>query len=224
MKTCVLRLLLMTTALAVHGQGTVFFSNIPYLGIWEPQAPVYMADGVTLLSGPQFTAELLAGSDVNSLFSIAAAGFLTGPDAGYFASGRATVNGVAPQATAWVKVRVWNNACGPSFLQAQASGLPNSWWQSPIFSVVTGDSVNPGVLTGLGHSPVYLNSVPEPSAAGLVGLCAVLIISRKLFNELMKTNRRCLTPLHAQNKCDRSVYAQLSSPAAVAYRFRSATA
>jgi hypothetical protein len=159
-----------------------------------------MADGVTPLSGPQFTAELLAGPNANSLLSIATTGFLTGSDVGYFVGGIETINGVAAQGTAWVNVRVWNTTAGPSFLQAQASGLPNSWWQSPIFSVVTGDSVNPSSLTGLGNSPVYLNPVPEPSAAALVGFGAALIISRKLFNELMNKSHRCQTPLkHTTN-------------------------
>src|SRR5262249_45068337 len=77
--------------------------------------------------------------------------------------------------TAWVRVAVWNTASGASFAQAQASGLPNSWWQSSVFTVQTGDPFGggggptlPGPLTGLGTSPGFLNSVPEPGTVALI--------------------------------------------------------
>ena len=162
----------------------VFFGNLPlFIADFFARAPVYLADGVTLLSGPQFSAQLLEGPDPNHLLSIATTGFLTGTTAGYFGT-YLTIDGVAPQTTAWVQVRVWNTASGASFLQAEASGLPNSWWQSSTFSIVIGDSRVPGILEGLGHSPVELNSVPvpEPSAAALVGLGAALMFGWRVRN------------------------------------------
>ena len=180
MKTFLLALLVLTTTVSAHSQGTVLFINIgPGFN-----APVYGSDGVTALSGSQFMAELLGGPSVNNLASIAATGFLTGAQGGYFNGGTQTINSVAPQATAWVGVRVWNTASGSSFLQAQASGLPNSWWQSPVFSIVTGGGIinpaAPAPLTGFGTSPVFLNSVPEPSTIALAALGAAVVSFRFL--------------------------------------------
>ena len=175
MKALALLLLVLASALEARAQGTVMFANY---GSFGPNAPVYESDHATLLSGLQFQAELLGGPSTDNLGSIATAGFLTGAGAGYFNGGSQTIIGVAPGNTAWVEVRVWNMANGVTFAQAQASGLPNSWWQSPIFTVTTGGGVvNPSVpahLTGLGNSPVYLNSVPEPSGLALVG-CGLIV-------------------------------------------------
>jgi len=174
-------LLMMTNVVAVHAQGTVAFINVGN-GF---NAPVYEFDGMTALSGSQFIAELLGGPSADNLASIATTGFLTGARAGYFNGGTQTINSVAPQATAWVEIRVWNTTSGALFDQAKASGLPNSWWQSSVFSVVTGGGIQappPGQLTGLGNSPVFLNSVPEPSALGLIALGAGLLVSRKRLN------------------------------------------
>jgi hypothetical protein len=165
--------------LSAQAQGTVGFANIHNGG---PNAPVFESDGVTKLSGPQFMAELLGGASSANLVSLATTAFLTGAGAGYFIAREQEVPGVVPGTEAWVQVHVWNTASGGSFPQAQASGLPNSWWASPVFSVTSGGgAVNPtppGALTGLGNEPVYLNSVPEPSVLTMVVLGAALILSR----------------------------------------------
>lgn len=169
-------------AIIAHAQGTVNFANIAGGGgVLNPNAPVYESDGVTLLSGPRYMAELLGGPFATSLASVATTTFLTGASAGYFLAGTQTIDSVAPGATAWVQVDVWNTASGTTFNQALASGLLNSWWQSPVFSVMTGkESVNPsapGNLTGLGNSPVYLNGVvPEPSTLALAALGAAVLL------------------------------------------------
>jgi len=164
--------------LSAHAQGTVQFQNVAYPAL---NAPAYMSDRVTPLSGPQFMAELLGGASADALVPIATTPFLTGNGAGYFLGGDQTINGVPLAGTVWVVVEVWNTASGASFDQAKASGLPNSWWSSSVFSVQTSQFNGvplPGYLTGLGTSPVYLNGVPEPSTLALVGLAAALVLLR----------------------------------------------
>ena len=176
MKAGALVLVLFASSVVAYAQGEIQFINI---GVGF-NAPIYESDGVTPLSGPQFTAELLAGPSANNLASIAMTGFLTGAGyAGYFNAGVATVNGMNTFSTAWVQVRAWNTLSGSSFLQAQASGLPNSWWQSPTFTVLLGGPYSngaspPAPLAGLGNSPVYLNAVPEPSVLALLG-CSLAV-------------------------------------------------
>ncbi len=174
----ILPLIVGVSSCGLYAQGTINFVNI-YSG--KINAPVYESDGITKLSGSQFMAELLAGPTADSLASVATTGFLTGNAAGYFNAGAVTVSGMSQGSPAWVQVAVWNTASGTSFGQAQASGLPNSWWQSSLFSVqLGGGTVNPteaAVLTGLGTSPVYLNSVPEPSTLALAALGAVVVVS-----------------------------------------------
>lgn len=183
MKTFVLAVLVLASAEAAHAQGTINFVNVNAgAGI---NAPVYESDGVTKCSGPQFMAELLAGPSLDSLASVAMTGFLTGNGAGYYVGGSVTVPGVAGGATAWVQVDVWNTASGPTFAQARSSGLPNSWWQSQTFTVTTGNPYSPGApttpaaLTGLGNSPGYLNSVPEPTVLALLALGAASLLRRR---------------------------------------------
>jgi hypothetical protein len=182
MKTCLLAFLVGLSITRVFCQGTIDFENS------NVNVPVYQADKVTRLSGPQFLAELFVGLEATNLAAIATTSFLTGNGAGYFRGGTAgtvTLTGVSPGEVAWVQVDVWNTASGSSFAQAEASGLPNSWWQSSVFTLVAGGGgINPfppAVLTGLGNSPVFLNSVPEPSTFALcvVGALLVLLRSRR---------------------------------------------
>jgi hypothetical protein len=178
--------LFLTAALGVvcvsgFAQGTVIFSNV-YTG-GHPNAPVFESDGVTMVAGPQFMAELFAGASANSLGNIAMTGFATGTYAGYFLGGEQTINSVPGGGTAWVQVDVWNTKSGATFAQAQASGLPDSWWQSPLFTAQTGNPFGtplpPQPLVGLGTSPVYLNAVPEPSTLALAGLAAAALFTTR---------------------------------------------
>jgi hypothetical protein len=180
---CLLKRLLFVVygfiSVTVHAQGAVIFAN--YVGTGNPNAPVYESDGITPCVGPQFMAELFAGPSASSLASIAMVGFAGASQAGYFLAGVQTINTVAPGATAWIQVDVWNTAHGASFAQAQASGLPDSWWQSAVFTVQpTLPPTIPAPLTGLGQSPVFLNSVPEPSifAFAVLGMALFAVRSR----------------------------------------------
>ena len=184
MKTFLFAILVNLLCITARGQGTVLFQNYPLAA--GVNAPVYESDGVTPLSGTQFMAQLLAGSSASNLAPIASTGFFVGTQAGYFNGGLQSVPGVMRGFNAWIEVRVWNTASGASFTQAQTSALPNSWWQSSLFSVVAGGgNVNPTAappLTGLGTSPVFLNGlVPEPSifALSLVGAFVALFRFRR---------------------------------------------
>ena len=178
MQKSLLMLLVINCGLIAYPQGTVSFSNVgPGL-----HAPVFEVDGVTKVSGSQFLAELFGGPSATSLAAIAMTGFASGTQAGYFFGGVQSINTVAGGGTAWIQVDVWNIASGGSFAQAQASGLPNSWWQSAVFSVTTGNLLTgagftpPAILTELGTSPVFLNSVPEPSTFVLAGLGVMMLL------------------------------------------------
>src|SRR5262249_19679074 len=131
-----LLLLLALRTLAAHAQGTVAFANLAPGDVVN--APVYMSDRATRLSGPQFMAELLAGPSADALLPITATGFLTGNGAGYFNADVQAISSVAPGSAAWIQVDVWNTASGATFSEARISGLPDSWWQSSVFSVITG--------------------------------------------------------------------------------------
>jgi len=177
MKTLLVTMTLTCFGFGCLAQGTVWFINIDSQHGLD--APVYQADGVTRLAGPQFMAELLAGPTPTSLASIATTGFLDGAFAGYFNGGVLTINTVAPGQSASVEIRAWNTLSGPTFGQAKASGIGNSWWESSILSVITGGVASgsgqspPGYLTALGTSPAFLNPVPEPSSLALTGLAAL---------------------------------------------------
>src|SRR5690242_189776 len=102
MKVLSLFILIINVSARSYAQGTVDFRNInPGNGI---NAPVYESDGVTPLSGSQFTAELLGGPSANNLASIATTGFLTGAGAGYYNGGERQIQGILPGGTAWVRV------------------------------------------------------------------------------------------------------------------------
>jgi hypothetical protein len=108
--------------------------NIDYGG---PNVPDYLSDGTTKLSGPQFTAELMAGPTVSNLTSFATTPFLSGNGAGYFLGGSQTITIVNAGATAFVQLNIWNTNTGATFDAARRSGLANAWAQSPTFPVVT---------------------------------------------------------------------------------------
>jgi hypothetical protein len=171
------------SVVTAHSQGTVVFANLNVGGI--PNAPVFESEGVTRLSGSQFMAELFAGPNANNLAAIAMSGFASGTQAGYFFGGEQTINSVPGGGTAWIQVDVWNTASGGSFAQAKASGLSDSWWQSPLFNVLTGNALGngggptpPAPLAGLGMSPVFLNSVPEPTLVALFVVGFAVMCSR----------------------------------------------
>lgn len=193
----VFALALAASSLGTLAQGTIEFSNYDLNA--NINAPVYHSDMVTLLSGPQFQAELLAGPTASNMVSIATTPFLEGVTAGYYYHDGLAVPNVYYGATAWVRVQVWNTASGATFAQAQASGLPDSWWESSIFPVTTGCPICPpptlpGPLTGLGNSPVYLNGVPEPTLYTFAGF-GFLLAGMRLRKPNCRATMRALLPI-----------------------------
>ena len=176
MKTRFLSLLFVVWSMALFAQGTVNFINI----VGTLNAPDFMSDGTTKISGAGFTAELMAGTSATYLASVAQTGFLTGAAAGYFNGGTVTLAGIAPGATGFFQVRIFATVYG-SFAAAQAFNLNNTWAQSSVFSVVTGGAgtppSTPAPLTGLTSMTMIM--IPEPSTAALVGLGAVLFLVTK---------------------------------------------
>lgn len=176
-KAYILFFLLAASTISAQAQAIVVFSNGNGTPDWIPDAPVFLSDGVTKASGPQFMAALFAGPTANNLAFVASTGFLQGAEAGYFNGGDQSTT-IAAGEIGWAQIDVWNTASGATFDQAKASGLPNSWWQSSVIWVGTFKDMNgnpvPSIITALGTSPVYLNSVPEPSALAL--LCCGLAV------------------------------------------------
>ena len=180
MKARLLSTLAAIWSVAAWGQGTVNFCNLnPSAGL---NAPMFGGDGVTKLSGPGFTAELVAGTSPSLMWEVAQTGFLTGAGAGYFQGGVVTLPMIVPGETAFLQVRVFATSYG-SFAAAQTVIKNDTWGMSSVFSVVTGGAgtppSTPAALTGLtGFSLVML---PEPSAFSLsaLGLALLLLLRAK---------------------------------------------
>src|SRR5690348_8679086 len=101
MRTLALILLLFTSGVTAHAQGTVLFNNATGTGL---NAPIFNFDCTAKVS-TGYTAELLAGPTLNDMRSVATTTFITSAP-GYFWGGVVTVSNVAPGAAAWCVVQV----------------------------------------------------------------------------------------------------------------------
>jgi len=181
MKKTLTTLVCLMAAVAAFAQGTVNFANLVGTAL---NTPVFHNDGTTRLAGNTFMAELLGGSSAGSLSSIGTTPFLpAGPGAGYFLGGTRVITGVNEGALAFIQIRAWDTARGASYALAFASGAPDAWGSSGIFSVTTGapngsPPTTPATLVGL--TSFQLNPVPEPSTFALAGLgAAALLLFRR---------------------------------------------
>jgi hypothetical protein len=140
-------------------QGTIKFANLA-AGV---NAPVFMTDGITKLSGPEFSAVLLAGPTVDNLSVLAKTPFLKDTAAGYFSGGMQTIPTMPGGSVAFVQVQFWpskylvpiNNCC-PVF-------DPWLWGWSPEFAIVLGNAptlptTGPAILSELGNAPIRLEA------------------------------------------------------------------
>ena len=136
-----------TAIVVVTGSGgTVQFSNVAL------RAPVADTDGTTLLAGAGHLAQLYAGATEDTLKAVPGATiFGAGPTAGYWIGGVRSIPDLAPGTSAFLQVRVWKLAHGPTFESAVAGGHPVG-----ISALVTGVLGNLGTPPSL---PVALNGL-----------------------------------------------------------------
>ena len=134
--------LLFWTTTTVFGQGTVQLSNfIP----GQLDAPVLALDGVSHLSGNdggwRYIIQLFAGSATNQLAPAGVAVSVgTGASAGYAATNTVvSIPGVAPGATAYCQLRVWNALSSPDYGIAVTNYL-SFHAESLVIPVTTGPS------------------------------------------------------------------------------------
>jgi len=162
MKALSISFLLVSGAVMSHAQVALLFENV------DLYVPVYESDGVTRLKGSQFMAELLVGPSVDNLVSLSQTGFLTGLGVGFFNGGSVPLPpNIHAGDFAYVQVRAWNTLMGASFVEAQASGVPNAFGSAPILHLkMTGIVDQRVTFTRLeGLQSFNLNSVPGPSDA-----------------------------------------------------------
>ncbi len=146
--------------------GTVNFSNYNSSNV---NAPDYLCDSITRLSGPQYVAQLWAGADTNQLSPIALTSFSTfGP--GYFFGG-STYAGQCGYIV-FAQVKIWNTNAGTTFELAQSSGLSNAWAQSSVFSVgpLGGYCCDPPCIPPdlVGLASLSLNGPYQPPQLGIM--------------------------------------------------------
>jgi hypothetical protein len=119
---------------AVLGQGTVIFSNAA-LGV---RIPIYGEDGITLLAGSNYFAQLYfgqRGTPDNELVPVGnPTPFLTGAGAGYFQGGIIEIPGIPLDGIARFQVRVWANENGTitSYEMATRRASSNSFDSQPL--------------------------------------------------------------------------------------------
>jgi Immunoglobulin domain len=111
MKILMTSLLVCFVTCSALAQGTVNFCNIsPGGGV---NAPVFLGDGTTKLTGPNYVAQLMAGPTPNTMQLVGQpVPFLTGGGAGYFNGGVVAIPNVPGGTTAYVVVFAWDSTLG----------------------------------------------------------------------------------------------------------------
>ncbi len=129
--------------------GTVVFAN--YLSFVGLDAPVYDIDGGTRLFGANYLAQLYSGTSESTLAPVEdVAWFSSVHGGGYWTSANRvrSLPNVAPGATAYLQIRVWDSAVAPTYDETIA--LNGKAGSSLLFTTVTGGAGSPpGVPTEL---------------------------------------------------------------------------
>jgi uncharacterized repeat protein (TIGR02543 family) len=148
-------------------------------------APVFDTDGVTKLDD-RYVAALYGGTSASTL---AQAGppiaFRSGVGVGYFPGEERSIASVPPGATAFVQVKAWRLADGPTHEAAVAAGAKAG--ESRVFSVTTGNFGSPpslpSVLIGLQSfqlqtaTPPRIVTQPVPVITGLGGTARFEVVA-----------------------------------------------
>ena len=132
----------------VMGGGMIDFRNWFVTAITN-ELPVFDLDGISLLSGNGYLAQLHAGP---SLELLRPAGqptpFQTGFEAGYFTPQLVTLANVPPGSNCVVQVRAWESSKGNSYEEARALG--GKFGKSEILTITAGGAAEPpAYLLGL---------------------------------------------------------------------------
>lgn len=126
-------------------------TNLPGGGVltfqhYNPEVPrpIYDADGVTLLAGSNYVAQLYAGATPLVLRPVGSLRpFQTGPLAGFFGNSTSTLvrlPDVPPGATAHVQTRVWDFTAGMSYEDARARG--GKFGSAGVYSLAAGNPLS----------------------------------------------------------------------------------
>lgn len=132
------------------GGGVIDFQNQNFhSGITNISVPVYDLDGMTLLNGGSYVAQLYAGPSLGALRPAGQpTSFQDGFNAGYFVPQLVTLANVAPGSNAVLQVRAWQASYGTSYEQARAMG--GIFGKSGIIQVPAGGGIlPPQTLQGL---------------------------------------------------------------------------
>jgi len=214
MKKLILAAIAITCAVSVFAQGTITFNNRTTAGFSRVLGPApgnpslslqgnsptvdnppgvvdYAAQGMTLLAGPNYFAQLIGaeGQNMPEASLVPQGGtatFRTGAAAGFLfptVVTLSTINKDVPWAT--FQLVAWDNSSGlyPTWAEAFPAWqeLKIAAGKSLVFNVdsIGGDVNTPPFLTGLTSFNIYF-VIPEPGSFALLGLgAAALLIFRR---------------------------------------------
>jgi len=190
MKKLIPLMVLLVGVSGAMAQGTVNFRNNQTDFPTGIDRDIYAADMVTPLTGTNFQARLVFGSDPASLqpatYTTPARfrAVTTGNSlAGTWSGDTRTLPGYAPGSTVMLQVQVWDSTGGRTWDEVHnANGAAGAFGQSAVFSytVPPAGTLNP--------QPYYLDNlrsfsiiVPEPSVIGLglIGVGALFMLRRR---------------------------------------------
>jgi len=174
LKKIALSLAIMATAVSVFAQGTVNFNNNVAFTTTADRN-VYDKDGVTLLIGTQFKAQLYAGADASSLTAQGTVrSFRVAPNGpGTWSGGTTTINGFTAGQTVTLAVRVWDVGTGATYEAATYKGTSSAF----TYTIPAAGSPPPAFyMEGLRSFAV----VPEPGTFAFAGVGLLgLIMARR---------------------------------------------
>lgn len=170
----------LTATCSLVAVGTVMLENTP-MAVGDDGGR-FFDDRGNPLSGPDYLAQLYAGTTSNRLVAVGSpVVFLTNALSGYFRGGQVDIPFVADNAKTWVQVRAWTAAGGASF---EAAALSGHWTGiSSVLYVTTGGfsggvPVIPARLEGLRYpgSPILVKE-PEGAKIRAGGLAVLLVVA-----------------------------------------------